>query len=245
MKLNEKFVAKVIQNKFFKKYSNVSYTEGEDPPDIYLKYNSNKVAIELTELSPNLYKDSVSIDMAYEKLIKNIDIKIPDYTHWLIVFHHASIKLNRAQTREITKFLENPNDEMKICINGIFVEIKPISSNKKPGTISQISLPINSCSRDMDTVSLMDFNIEHTFQSIISKAIETKKEKCKDIKKPIWLAVHDSYFSYIFSQSKAESIELYKRTMKNIDFGIFEKIIITFKDKEIMVFGRETTQKYK
>jgi hypothetical protein len=53
--------------------------------------------------------------------------------------------------------------------------------------------------------------------------------------------MHDRYFSYIFSQSKAESIELYKKAMKNIDFGIFEKVIITFNNKGIIVFDRETT----
>jgi hypothetical protein len=60
----------------------------------------------------------------------------------------------------------------------------------------------------------MDTNIEYVFESIINKAIETKKEKCKNINKPIWLAMHDSYFSYIFSQSSNESLELYKKTMK-------------------------------
>lgn len=239
----EKFVAEIIQDKFSKKQSNVCYTEGEDPPDIYLEFGSNKVAIELTELSPNLYRDRISVDKAYKGFIENIAIEIPDYTHWFIVFHHASIKLDKARKREIKEFLGNPNDEMKTCVNGIFIKIKPIESKKKSGTISQMSLNINSCNRDINTVSasLMDVNIEHVFKSIINTAIKTKKEKCKSINKPIWLAMHDSYFSYIFSQSKAESIELYKRTMKNIDFGIFEKIIITFKNKEIMVFGRETT----
>ncbi len=236
----ERFDAEIIKNYFSEKYNNVSYTEAQDPPDIYLKYDSNKVAIELTELNPNLYKDRVSIDKSYEGFIKNIDISIPDYTRYLVVFHHANIKLDKARKRDIKDFLVNPNAEMKKCIDGILVEIKPTSSDKKLGTISQMSLNINSCSRDINTVSasLMDTDIELVFQSIITKAIETKKEKCKNINKPIWLAMHDSYFSYIFSQNKTKSIELYKNTMKNIDFRIFEKIIITFKDKGIMVFDK-------
>jgi hypothetical protein len=52
----------------------VSYTEGEYPPDIYLKYNSNEAGIELTKLSPNLYKDKVSIDV--EKITTSADDKI-------------------------------------------------------------------------------------------------------------------------------------------------------------------------
>jgi hypothetical protein len=245
MKLREteKFAAEIIRNEFSQNHSNVFYTEGEDPPDIYLKYSSNKIGIELTELSPNLYKSRVSVDKAYEGFINNIDIKIPDYTHYLVVFHHANIKLNKERKKKIKEFLESPNNEMKTCIDSIFVKIKPMSIKNKTGTISQMSLNIDSCNRDMNTVSasLMDVNIEHVFKSIINTAIETKKEKCKSINKPIWLAMHDSYFSYIFSQSKDESIELYKKTMKNIDFGIFEKIIITFKGKGIMVFDRETT----
>lgn len=243
LKDKEEFVAEIIKNEFSIKYSNVSYTEGEDPPDIYLKYDFNEVGIELTELSPNLHKDRVSIDKSYEGLIKNIDIIIPNYTHYLVVFHHANIKLNKSRKKKIKDFLLKPNTEMQKCIDGILVRIKSISSKKESGTISQMSLNINSCSKDINavSVSVMDFNIEHVFESIINKAIKTKKEKCKSINKPIWLAMHDSYFSYIFSNSQNESIELYNKIMKNIDFGIFDKIIITFNNKGIIVFDRETT----
>ncbi len=94
--------------------------------------------------------------------------------------------------------------------------------------------------------SLIGLDFENVFMSIASKAIATKNKKCKDVKKPIWLAMHDSYFSYKFSDSKEESIELYKKTIKDIDFGIFEKIIITFGDKGIgdkgmRVFDKPTT----
>ena len=180
-----------------------------------------------------------------ENFIKSVkvDIKVPDYTHYLIVFHHANTKLNKIRKKEIINFLKSPNAEMKKCIEGIFVRIKPIRKKNKLGTLSHISSNMNSCSRDITSVSasLMDANIESSFNLIINKAIETKKEKCQDIDKPIWLAMHDSYFSYIFSQSKDECIELYKKTMKNIDFGLFEKMIITFNDDGIIVFDRKTT----
>jgi len=239
----EQFDAEIIKGYFSNKHCNAQYYEGEDPPDIYLKYGSNEVGIELTELSPNLYKDRVSIDKYYEGFIKNIGIKIPDNTHYLVVFHHANIKLNKSRKKKIKDFLLKPNTEMKICIDGVLVKIKLISSKQKTGTISQISLNINSCSRDINTISasMMDANIEYVFESIINKAIKTKKEKCKSINKPIWLAMHDSYFSYIFSNSQNESIELYNKIMKNIDFGIFEKMIIIFNNKGIIVFDRKTT----
>ncbi len=73
----------------------MSYTQGEDPPDIYLEYDSKKVAIELTELHRDLYKNGTSIGMSYENFIKNIKINIPDYTGYLVVIHHANIKLTR------------------------------------------------------------------------------------------------------------------------------------------------------
>ncbi len=236
----EVFVSNIIKDEFSKKYSNVCYTEGEDPPDIYLEYDSKKVAIELTELSPNLQKDRISVDKAYEGFIKNIDIKIPDYTHYLIVFHHANIKLTKTRKKDILSFFKNSNCKKEKCINGIFVIIKSIPSKNKMGTISQMSLNMNSCSRDINTVSesLMDFDIENVFISIINKAIETKKEKCENLNEPIWLAIHDSYYSYIFRQSESECIELYTNTMKDIDFGVFEKIIVTFNNKGIIVFDR-------
>jgi len=233
----EIFDAEIIKEYFSVK----EYTEGEDPPDIYLDYDSHKTGVELTELSSNLYKNRISIDKSYEGFIKNIDIEIPDYTHYLVVFHHANISLNRAIKKEITKFIKAPNSEMQKCINNILVKIKPISSERKTGAISQISLNINSCSKDINTVSasLADSNIEIVFESIINKAIETKKNKCKNLNQPIWLAMHDSYFSYIFSESKDECVELYKDAINNIDFGIFEKIIIIFKDQGIIVFDRK------
>jgi hypothetical protein len=151
--------------------------------------------------------------------------------------------LNKERKKKIKDFLVNPNTEMKKCIDGVLVKIKPMSSNNETGTISQMSLNMDSCSRDINTISesLIDFNIADTFSLIINKAINTKKQKCRDIQKPIWLAMHDSYFSYSFSQSKAESIELYKNTIMGIDFGVFEKMIITFNEKGIIVFDKETT----
>ena len=238
MPLSDKeiFDAEIIKEHFSVK----EYTEGENPPDIYLNYESKKVGIELTELSSNLYKNRISVDKAYEGFIKNIDIEIPDYTRYLVVFHHANIPLNKALKKEITAFLKKPNNEMKKCIKNIFVKIKSIPSKRQEGTISQMSSNINSCSRDISEVSasLIDSNIENVFGSIINKAIETKIEKCKNLNKPIWLALHDSYFSYIFSESTDECIDLYKKAMNNIDFGMFEKIIIIFKEKEIMVFNK-------
>lgn len=238
----EQFDAEIIKNYFSKKHCNAQYYKGEDPPDIYLKYDSNEIGIELTELSPNLYKDRVSIDKHYEGFIKNIGIKIPDYTHYLVVFHHGNIKLNKARKKKIKDFFLKPNTEMKTCIDDILVKIKLIPSKKKSGIISQMSFSTNSCSRDINIVSasMMDANIEHVFESIINKTVKTKKEKCKNISNPIWLAMHDSYFSYIFSNSQNESIELYKKIMKNVDFGIFDKMIITFNNKGIIIFDRQT-----
>ena len=237
----EVFVSNLIKDEFSKKYSNVFYIEGGDPPDIYLEYGSNKVGIELTELSPNLQKNRISVDKAYEGFIKNINLKIPDYTHYLVVFHHANIKLTKSRKKDILSFLKNLNCKKEKCINGIFVRIKSIPSKNKSGTISQMSLNIDSCSRDINTVSesLMDFHIEGVFISIFNKALEIKKEKCKNLNKPIWLAIHDSYYSHIFSQTESECIELYTNTMKNIDFGVFEKIIVTFNNKGIKVFDRK------
>ena len=114
----EVFVSNIIKDDFSKKYSNVCYTEGGDPPDIYLEYDSEKVAIELTELSPNLQKDRISVDKAYEGFIKNIDIKIPDFTHYLVVFHHANIKLTKSRKKDILSFLKDNNCKKEKCING-------------------------------------------------------------------------------------------------------------------------------
>ena len=242
----EQFTAEIIKNYFSKKYSNVKYFQGEDPPDIYLKYSSNKVGIELTTLHPNLYKDRMSIDECYKGVIKNIDIKIPDYTNYLVVFHHANIRPNKALRKKIKDFLVKPNSEMKKCIDGVLVEIHAGSTKQKIGTISVMSLNDNRCNKDFNKASEFqaDSNIEHVFKSILSKTVTTKKEKCKKIKNPIWLAMYAFYPSLFYELSKDDNIELYKKTIKNIDFGIFEKIIIAFshkREEEIIVFDRKVT----
>lgn len=236
----EVFDAEIIKQHF----SAARYTEADnDPPDIYLELGHERVGVELTELNANLYKDRVSIDKSYEGFIKNIDIKIPDFTHYLVVFYHANKKLNGSLRKKIKGFLNSSITaaERGECIDGIFVRIKSMSCEERQGKISYVSLSLNSCDRDMASVagSLSDANIRHVFGSMLEKAVETKKEKCKNINQPVWLAMHDSYFSYIFSESREESVGLYNKAMENIDFGVFEKIIVIFKDKGVVVFDRK------
>ncbi len=244
MSLSQKevFDAEIIKQHF----SATHYTEVvNDPPDICLDLGYKQVGVELTEMSPNLYKNRVSVDKSYEGFIKKIDIEIPDFTHYIVMFHHANKKLNRSLKKKIKGYLNSPNTATKWekCIDGVFVRIKSIPREEKQGKISHISLNLNSCDRNMAFVaeSLSDANIQHVFGSMLKKAVETKKEKCKNINQPVWLAMHDSYFSYIFSENKEESIKLYTETMENIDFGIFEKIIIIFKGKEVIFFDKKIT----
>ena len=51
LKNTEKFAVEVIEQYFKKKNKKISITKGENPPDIYLMLDNQKIAVEITELN--------------------------------------------------------------------------------------------------------------------------------------------------------------------------------------------------
>ena len=70
---------------------------------------------------------------------------------------------------------------------------------------------------------------------IVKNRINDKKEKCKNVKKPIWLALFDNYYDKYTNFETQDHIEFYEDVLKDVvDFGIFDKILIVFRNKDIL-----------
>jgi len=240
----EEYQTEIIKNYFSKKYNNIKITKGEDPPDIYLIYNSKKVAIELTELSENMYRNRIGVSKSYHNFINSKNIKIPEYKNYIVHIYSADIKLEKKYKKEIRSFLENHNDQISKCINGVQIKLEIKNTKIKIGTIICIIIAYDICSKDVASITKSHEGLEFNaiFQKILNKAIEGKKEKCKNVKQPIWLAMHDNFFHPIWSIDKNESAKKYYSCMEDVDFGIFEKILITFGEENIEIFDNQNTK---
>ena len=70
-------------------------------------------------------------------------------------------------------------------------------------------------------------------------AIFDKNEKCKNLNKPVYLALYDDFSNKFFNFDNNEHINHYNSVMKNInDFKIFEKIFIVFDTQEVLEFNK-------
>jgi hypothetical protein len=230
----EIFDSDIVSNHYAGKY-----LEGEDPPDIYLDLNGCSIAVELTELNENLQDNRKSINMAYQGLISNLDI--PDFKLYKVTIYHANIKLNKKRRKEIINFLKTAKNSDTKCIDGIFVKLIIEEQDNKQGRIFPFCNLLDKCNRDINKVtkSLAYASTASVFKEILDKAIDTKKNKCKDIEGDVWLALHDNYNSY-FNLSNRESLELYNEAMIGVDFGIFKKILIIYMDGKLIEFNSQT-----
>ena len=59
LKGTEKFVAESLQSYFSKTSNSVNFEEGDDPPDIYLKIDDKKIAVEITDIDQNVLKNRI------------------------------------------------------------------------------------------------------------------------------------------------------------------------------------------
>ena len=73
LKGTEKFVAESLQSYFSKTSNSVNFEEGDDPPDIYLKIDDKKIAVEITDIDQNVLKNRKTIDFGYLKFIDNLE----------------------------------------------------------------------------------------------------------------------------------------------------------------------------
>jgi len=109
LKGSENFVAESLQAYFEKLNKSVSFSEGEDPPDIYLYIDDEKVSIEVTNLDENSLTDRRTIDSGYLSFFNKINTEfeslISERVQIHILFEHNFNKVKKID-KEFKKYLK-------------------------------------------------------------------------------------------------------------------------------------------
>jgi hypothetical protein len=255
LKGTEKFVAESLQSHFEKTSVNVSYEDGSDPPDIYLKINGKKVAVEITDIDQNVLKNRKTIDYGYLKLIDNMDKEfghlIDNDKKILLFFHHYYVKVSTI-SKKFKKYLKTLintnrlkiNDSIEDNINDVSfkISILPMPKGARRKIVGS-AMPFGGKvkkSRDVNTVleTISDCHLSGQTFNIVNDRIYDKNIKCKDINQPIWLALFDNYYNKFTYFDNHEHLEHYKHTFESIkDFGIFDKILVIFENGDVLEFN--------
>ena len=261
LKDTEKFVAQSLQFYFSKSFTNVSFEEGDDPPDIYLNIDGKKIAVEITDIDQNVLKNKKTIDYGYLDFIDNIDKKfghlVDKNKKILIIFYHNYIKISTISKKFKKYFLNllksntltiGANIEDTIDKVGFKINILPMSKNnikKITGTAMPFSNKIKrfgNLSATSEIISDCDL-LGQTF-NIVNNRICDKSIKCKNIEKPIWLALFDNYYNKFTYFDSNEHLEHYQNVFRKIkDFKIFDKILVVFENKDTLEFTHNQLSK--
>jgi len=258
LKGTEKFVAKCLQFYFSKSFTDVSFEKGEDPPDIYLNIDGKKIAVEITDIDQNVLKNKKTIDYGYLDFIDNIDKKfghlIDKNKKILIIFYHDYIKVSTI-SKKFKKYFSNllksntltigANIEDVIDKVGFKVNILPMPKNniKK---ITGTAMPFSNKIKKLGSLSatseiISDYHLLGQTFNIVNNRICDKSIKCKNIEKPIWLALFDDYYNKYTYFDDNKHLEHYKNVFKDIkDFKIFDKILVVFENKDVLEFTHKS-----
>lgn len=256
LKGNEKFVAESLTKYFNKTHTKVDFREGEDPPDIYLNMDGEEIAIEITDLSENVLKNRKNLDTSYLNFINNLDKEfsalVPSNIKIHILFFHHYKNVSRISNDFKTYFkqLLSLNDlTFGTCIEDsiktvnfkiTFFKQPKHSSRKIAGAVTPYGGKRQK-TRDINTISeqLADCHLSSKGHAIVLDRILDKTKKCHLIKKPIWLALFDTYYSHFTTFQDTEHITFYRDILNKIDnFGIFEKILIVFENQDVLEFPK-------
>ncbi len=254
LKGTEKFVAESLQSYFLKKTSDVSFEEGDDPPDIYLNIDGKKISVEITDIDQNVLKNRKTIDYGYLKFIVNLNKELGSFVDdkkLLIFFYHNYEKVSTISKR-FKKYLKSiiekneyeTGSHIENNINGVGfkISILEMPENGKKRIIGG-AMPYGGKvhkSRDMNTVleTISDSNLSGQTLTIIQDRILDKNEKCKSVEKPVWLALYDNYYNKFTCFDGTEHLEHYEDIFKSIEaFGVFEKILVVFENGDVCEFN--------
>lgn len=255
LKGNEPFVAESLQSYFSKTFCSVSFEEGDDPPDIYLDIDGKKISVEITDIDQNILKSRKTIDYGYLKFIVNLDKELGKLVHddkkLLLFFYHNYSKVS-AISKKFKQYLKSiiEKNEYEIDshiennIDGVGLKISilkmPENANRKiaGGTIPHKGKVYKS--RDINTVleTISDSNLFGQTLAIVQDRILDKNEKCKNIEKPVWLALYDNYYNKFTCFDSKEHFEHYRDIFKSIEaFGVFDKILVIFENGDVFEYS--------
>lgn len=212
----------------------VLYSEGEDPPDCYLYMDRNKVAVEITQLSPVTFngngqiENRITQDEFGSRICDDLNDQFKDDIRQTLLLH---LKIPVKNTRKFKKGLHRKiggmlqagafsNEWQKIDINdeyveGKFVPPRPYSGKKVVGIIENTNA---------------DPHILTNAKIIIDNRISIKEKKCEALqfKGPRWLALLNQYW--------LSDIETYKQAIGSSCIKHnFEKIFLILDTGEVVI----------
>lgn len=256
LKGTEKFVAESLQSYFAKQSDSVCFEAGNDPPDIYLKIDERKIAVEITDIDQNVIKDKKTIDYGYLKFIDNINIElghlIDNDKKLSLFFYHNYAKVSSI-SKKFKKYLKYLLEQNNLKIDShiednienvsfkIAILEMPKNSKKK---IVGSAMPFGGNfkkSRNANAIleTISDCHLSGQTFNIVKDRIFDKNKKCKNIEKPLWLALFDNYYNKFTSFDDQAHINHYEDIFKDIkEFGIFEKILVVFENGDVLEFNK-------
>jgi hypothetical protein len=200
LKPDEKFVSESLVKHFGS--DNVTYQEGEDPPDIYLTVNGEKIAVEITRLSPVSFDENGGMqnrntqDTFGVNLCNELDSKLksrvpPDIDLFLAL--HMPVHNPRKYKKELFNLIESVLEkEIKVGVrqttsvlgHKVHISFIPNRSHSNKKIVGAI---VN----DNSNAHILSNAI-----AILTDRIPDKVQKCKTIphSRKKWLALLNDYW---------------------------------------------------
>ncbi|MCF6244503.1 MAG: hypothetical protein L3J43_05650 [Sulfurovum sp.] len=237
LKGSEYFVAESLQNYFETLNKNVSFEEGEDPPDVYFFIDDIKIAIEITDLDENCLHERRTIDSGYlsffNKMNEEFESLINEGIHLHIFFEHNyhKVKIINNKFKKYLKELIKDN-RLKVGTN-IEDSIDKVKFSIKISKIAKDEKRIEGAI--MPSWEPQCVSLNERASSIVKNRIDNKNKKCIKVKTPIWLALYDNYYNKYSNYETTDHVEFYDDVLRNIDdFGVFDKVLIVFENGDVL-----------
>ena len=228
---DEKFVKRCL----VKTLKSSKAYEGENPPDIYLELNGEKIAIEITRLSPvsfdrkGIIQNRKSQDYYGLNLCDDLDLSLrnkilPDIDILLTLY--VPVEQGRKFKRELRAFVERTicgnvkigdKQEIEICGSKVKISIIP---NRDYSDKKIVGIIINKNANP---------HIFSNAQIILADRIQDKNKKCKKIIEKggkVWLALFNDYW--------LADHETYANALSTIDMAHgFDRIYVIMDNGEV------------
>ena len=197
MRSDEKFVGRALVE-FFGGPSCASISDGEDPPDLYLTADANRVGVEVTRLSQFTLEPGGTLgnrttqDSFGLRLLDELDAKfspsLPDDVSLLIILRipvSNPAGFRKSLTEWVKKIALAPEkgSEQEREIAGSRTSITVIP--ERPTGKKIVGCVVN-------TNSSADIGLNARL--VLEDRIRTKSEICARLPKPVWLAVLNDYW---------------------------------------------------
>jgi len=246
MNKNEIFVSQSLVEFLKKRQKIVSYSEGEDPPDIYVECGQHKTPVEISIIDENSLNNRNTVAMGYSAQVRQLNDEFSntqtDGIKIIISIYHGGVKAGRIK-KELKKFINKIISDRDSEVLGYKTKIKnvlcratkQITTNKKVKITALIS-PINKSGNKI--IDPHEFHLESRVASLITDRINVKSSKCKHIESPKWLALYDNYYNKFCDLNDKEHEEVYRNAMNSIaNTDEFERIYIIFENRDVIEFS--------